>query len=644
MSLTTGSTKANPTSDYYKSVDGLSSNWSLSPAISDVNFSDCNILNAHSVQIDSQTLTATATDLLLNGVAIATIPSISNLTQWALYPSISGLVMDGFEITTCANITTSGLTLSGSVISLGGNALLVGGVDQTASFANFGCIADLNVSGKRILNCSDATIGGNVVSTSGNNILVNGINPITAWSSFGAGCNVDMSHNSIVNCSALNLSALVLDGRTITAAGNSIFVQGINPVSGWSTEPAISAVNLNFNSMCNLNVLSAPANLAINTGGALNLVGNGNIQGNLGLTQFLTQTYSSAPSSNVFGNSVQIGGQGLLAIPAGLVVNGPCTFDGGLTNGTSIGCLPALGVNTQRIDVLPIGIDIFSATFLTMNILGATNLVAGGATAIGAGSYITLEHGNGIGSNAVFVQNAARNSNALMSFDFGGNISGARINALAIHGSGDSVNVGFEAGLTGQLNGTCAVGRDAGRLNQGLYSVAVGYGAGQISQGSNSIAIGAQAGNSNLQPSTICINACANAFNPVGTGFFVQPVRNAMSNSSLPMMYDASLNEITYNLPPYLQIVVAEPSGIAPSSTVLTPVLRGITYAYIGAVVKIQNFDTTAITAGLSGFYVNLRNNSSYVVDVDIDGVPLDSVAIGGRVILIFDGTVWSFQ
>jgi hypothetical protein len=61
-------------------------------------------------------------------------------------------------------------------------------------------------------------------------------------------------------------------------------------------------------------------------------------------------------------------------------------------------------------------------------------------------------------------------------------------------------------------------------------------------------------------------------------------------------------------------------------------------------VVKIQNFDTTAITAGLSGFYVNLRNNSSYVVDVDIDGVPLDSVPIGGRVILIWDGAVWSFQ
>jgi hypothetical protein len=57
-----------------------------------------------------------------------------------------------------------------------------------------------------------------------------------------------------------------------------------------------------------------------------------------------------------------------------------------------------------------------------MNGLGAANIAMSGAVAIAAGSYITLEHGFGLGSNGVYVQVAARNDTARLLLEFGGSV------------------------------------------------------------------------------------------------------------------------------------------------------------------------------------------------------------------------------
>ena len=73
-----------------------------------------------------------------------------------------------------------------------------------------------------------------------------------------------------------------------------------------------------------------------------------------------------------------------------LVVNGGTTLDGGTVHGTTIGSLPVEGVNTVRIDVLPVGIDMVSPTYITMNAGAAANLSTGGALSLAGGSYVEI--------------------------------------------------------------------------------------------------------------------------------------------------------------------------------------------------------------------------------------------------------------
>ena len=77
-----------------------------------------------------------------------------------------------------------------------------------------------------------------------------------------------------------------------------------------------------------------------------------------------------------------------LLATSSLYVTGGTTLDGGTLNGTSIGSLPVSGINTVRIDVLPVGIDIVSPTFVTIDAGGAANVAAGGALSLAGGSYI----------------------------------------------------------------------------------------------------------------------------------------------------------------------------------------------------------------------------------------------------------------
>jgi hypothetical protein len=72
-----------------------------------------------------------------------------------------------------------------------------------------------------------------------------------------------------------------------------------------------------------------------------------------------------------------------------LYAQGGVTLDGGGTvHGITIGTLPVAGINTQRIDVLPVGIGINAATYIQLAALGAGSFAAGGALSLAAGDYI----------------------------------------------------------------------------------------------------------------------------------------------------------------------------------------------------------------------------------------------------------------
>lgn len=73
-----------------------------------------------------------------------------------------------------------------------------------------------------------------------------------------------------------------------------------------------------------------------------------------------------------------------------LQVYGGTTLDGGTVHGCTIGSLPVGGVNTVRVDVLPIGIDIVAPTYVTIDAGGAANIAAGGAVSISGGDYVEI--------------------------------------------------------------------------------------------------------------------------------------------------------------------------------------------------------------------------------------------------------------
>jgi hypothetical protein len=331
--------------------------------------------------------------------------------------------------------------------------------------------------------------------------------------------------------------------------------------------------------------IQSTTDLSLSSGGSIYLASSSNIKvqtkmetKGIEMTGLIEQTFAGG-GSNYFESAVQIGNSGILPtnqfgtlavyggnVPVGLstlYVKGGTTLDGGgVVHGITIGTLPVAGINTQRIDVLPVGITMTTPTFVTIDGLGAANIAMGGAIALAAGSYVTLEHGFGAGQNGIFVQNTARDNTARMIFTGGGSIANVTLlqasNIVNPNGSvffdgvynpsGGSVIVppqfgrsvvdlssgsAYLATLTGGnlpatknsnavfvgnfpnlttsgATSTIAIGDNDGMTGQGANAIAIGTEAGSNSQGANAVAIGFTAGSTSQQFGGVAIgNECA---------------------------------------------------------------------------------------------------------------------------------------
>jgi len=131
----------------------------------------------------------------------------------------------------------------------------------------------------------------------------------------------------------------------------------------------------------------------------------------------------------VYGSTNLQGGAGALSVLGGTTLDG-----NGYVHGVTMGTNKTAGILLTRIDVLPIGIDMFSATFITANAVGALNTSSGGPTSFAAGSYINLESSTGLINVAG---------------------TGYGICDIVFENGGSVLNFG---GLQGQANGGAAVG------------------------------------------------------------------------------------------------------------------------------------------------------------------------------------------
>ncbi len=110
----------------------------------------------------------------------------------------------------------------------------------------------------------------------------------------------------------------------------------------------------------------------------------------------------------------------------------------------------------------------------------------------------------------------------------------------------EAVSLGVDAGQQNQGDYGIAIGSVTAYLNQGLGAVAIGTSAGSVNQGTHAIAIGTGAGNGNQGNSSIILNATGSPLDQsTDNTFTVKPIRSASAGNIL--YYDPSSGEITYS-------------------------------------------------------------------------------------------------
>lgn len=160
------------------------------------------------------------------------------------------------------------------------------------------------------------------------------------WSLYKAVQTVDISGNTVTNVGTLNSTTISNSSNTYTRTLG---------VGGFSVAPNISFDNL----------------------------GNGTFGQSV-----TASNVAEVANISVYGVNRPVGTNALYA-------EGGVTLDGGgSVHGITIGTLPVAGVNTQRIDVLPVGIGVNAATYIQLAAGGAGSFAAGGALSLAAGDYI----------------------------------------------------------------------------------------------------------------------------------------------------------------------------------------------------------------------------------------------------------------
>jgi len=456
----------------------------------------------------SHLLKSISGNLYYDGQLLVKAGDLENISDWSLYPMINPIVGNGFSIGGVLDVSASGVVQGGSLVAIGdiSGATLHTGVAAVGSLEATGDIsgASLHISGVAAVGSLEATgdISGSTLHVSGTATL----------------------HD-------IDLSGCAL---TTNGAGSALFVNGVEVQTGtpsdasqWSIYPALQAVDVSGYAINKATI--------INTSG-LTIAGNTLIQGTLNTTGLITQdTVIGSPTENFLGNPLTIGTS--VGIPpvdvtnGGLTVHGPTVLDGGTVHGCTIGSLPVLGINTVRVDVLPVGVDIVSPTFVTANAGGAVNLSAGLAAQLSAGTYVSLQASTGTGTFNGVVVEAPFSSSCNLWFPYGGNIYGATdISSGTMHTgtltasvdvsgasghfgplytSDTKIHLGSDAGLTSQGAGAVAIGTEAGSSAQGANAIAIGFTAGSLSQEFGGVAVGNEAAFAGQRSNAVAIGTYA---------------------------------------------------------------------------------------------------------------------------------------
>jgi hypothetical protein len=286
-------------------LSGGGVDWSYFPALTDVSMNNFSLRGLSTLQYQdgAKLYSQTGNNLFYNGQPVQ-YGAASNVSQWANFPAVSNVNMNGSNLSNAALIAGSNLTLSGSNITNGNtftNSLGVGGTSLLS-------LASINSLGQ--LSCQDIEVSNPAVGLADVNI-------------YGA--------TAVPGDNALYVQGGVqFDGGTVHG-----FSAGLLPVAGVNTG-RFDMLQAGFSVLHPLvGAITTGAALSITSGGATSIAAGGYVEMNTSTLQmintsqgnknttiqagFLTVDPDLAPTSsiklfNTLGGGVEIdgGGQGSL--------------------------------------------------------------------------------------------------------------------------------------------------------------------------------------------------------------------------------------------------------------------------------------------------------------------------------------------
>jgi hypothetical protein len=381
MSLLPTATFVNPNITFYGNGGGGGGiDWSLYPAIATLNLSGESMINGNALEVstintstinavtfvatnmevstintstinvatidlDGQLLTANASDLLLNGVPVATISQLSNVADWSIYPAIlAGVDMANLPISNASTIELNSRTVTTGL----GNTILINGTDPVASWANYMAISSFSMNNYDIVNISSVNTGtlmlmstggtatGNLTTNSNGSVIYFNNAPIYGaeqWSLFPSLSSIDMRTYNIDNVGSLtcaggtNYAIFGAVGQPMEAVTAEAEVIKLTTTNLTAPMELHSGADLIIDAVGVITV-DTPQNIAITSGNNLDLEGD-----DLNLTQ---TSLTSVLNISAVGAIAMASGVGI-AITAGTTIQILCPGNVSIGSGNVAG-------------------------------------------------------------------------------------------------------------------------------------------------------------------------------------------------------------------------------------------------------------------------------------------------------------------
>lgn len=371
------------------------------------------------------------------------------------------------------------------------------------------------------LGLNNIAIGSSASVTQPNNTIILNASTIPLTAALSSGFYVFPIRNNNVATNLLSYDPTtneIFYSNTISTTGNII-----------STIGSMSSININCSNIASLATVNVSNTLTC-TGLITNtFTCNGTVGSNGLITNTLTCNGTiTANNFNLTNTAISLGYKALTAANNTIILNA----SGSILNGIS-GLINSFYVSPVRNNnVSPNNLLCYDAVNKEIYYTSSSDLtISTNNTSIGVGA------GAGLGLGTVNVGYQAGNSGQ---------------NRYA-------TSIGYQCGKTNQSWYATSVGYSCGSTTQGQYATAIGMASGQTNQGNYAIGIGFQAGSLNQPANTIILNASSVAINGVAlqtNSLYIAPIRNNQITATNVLSYDSVTSEVFYTtIPPPTTIV-----------------------------------------------------------------------------------------